>query len=174
MILDGERFPEELLATYDIMVLRREDVEPKELRDLGFGSLRAKNTPLWALPFETFLVVDADTVVWGDMRLVADFEHFDFVLDRRGIEPLRSVMDVEAVSKAFPGFDARNHVGDYVNTGAYFGRRGALDLDRYLHAVRRSTELTGLFCGSQGAFNYLVFRSVTRGRSVSATASSRS
>ncbi len=155
VILDGDEFPEDLGS--QVLVVRREDVEPPELRDLSFGSLRAKNTALWASPFDTFLLVDADAVVWGDMRVHADFERFDFVLDRGGVEPLRSVMDVELVETHFPDFDARGHARDYVNSGAFFGRKGALDLERYLEIVRTAQRVPGMFSGSQGALNFLVF-----------------
>jgi hypothetical protein len=161
VILDGDEVPEDLGS--QVLVVRREDVEPPELRDLSFGSLRAKNTALWASPFDTFLLVDADAVVWGDMRVHADFERFDFVLDRGGVEPLHSVMDVELVETHFPEFDARGHAGDYVNSGAFFGRRGMLDLARYLDILRTSRRVPGMFYGSQGPLNLLVFSAVDAG-----------
>lgn len=162
VVLDGAEFPEELTA-YGVGVIRRDEVEPRALRDLSFGSLRAKNTPLWVSPFETFLMLDADTVVWGDMRRLVDFERFDFVLDRGGVEPTRYVMDVDAVAAHVPEFDARRHLGSFVNTGAYFGRRGALDLDRYLDLIRLSGANPGMFFGSQGLLNAMIFSAADRG-----------
>jgi hypothetical protein len=164
VVLDGEEFPDELRTTYDLEVVRREEVQPRELRELSFGSLKAKNAALWASPFETFLLLDADTVVWGDMRLLADFDHFDFVLDAGGREPLRSIMDVELVNAQFPHFRAKAHAPRYANTGAYFGRCGALDLDRYLHVLRRSREHPRMFYGSQGALNFMLFTAVDEGK----------
>ena len=163
ILLDGDELPDELCETYDVHVVLRDDVEPRELRELSFGSLKAKNTVLWASPFETFLLLDADAVVWGDMRLLADFDRFDFVLDCGGREPLRSVMDVAAVAEHVPGFDAASHAAHFVNSGAYFGRRGVLDLDRYLDLLRLSHEHSGLFYGSQGAFNLMVFAAADEG-----------
>ena len=92
VILDGERAPADLQRLEGVVVLQRDDVEPKELRDAGFRTPRAKNAALWASPFETFLLVDADTIVWGDMRELADFDRFDFIVDSPGIEPVRTVM----------------------------------------------------------------------------------
>ena len=163
VLLDGDRAPRDLQRAAGITVITRDEVEPKELRDSCFRSPRAKNAALWASPFETFLLIDADTIVWGDMRELADFDRHDFIVDSPGVEPLSSVMDAEQVVARFPEFDARRHVGSYVNNGVYFGRRGILDLERYLHALRVAREHPGMFYGSQGSFNYVLFAAVDDG-----------
>jgi hypothetical protein len=166
VILDGVHFPDDMRKLHDIQVVRRDDVEVRELRDLSFGSLKAKNTALWVSPFETFLLLDADAVVWGDMRQHADFDRVDFVLDRPIGDPdsvRRWVMDVDAVDRTFPDFDARGHESDYVNTGAYLGRRGMLELDRYVELLRVSRDHPGMFYGSQGIFNFMVFSAADEG-----------
>jgi hypothetical protein len=163
VILDGDRIPADLERVAGLEVVTRDEVEPKELRDASFRSPRAKNAALWASPYETFLLLDADTIVWGDMRRLADFDRFDFVLDRPGVEPLHSVMDVELAASCFPDFDARSHVGEYVNNGVYLGRRGTLDLERYLRALRLAHERPGMFYGSQGSFNYMLFSAADEG-----------
>jgi len=163
LILDGNRLPTDLQRFDGVVAVRRDEVEPKELRDASFRSPRAKNVALWASPYDTFLLLDADTIVWGDMRKLADFDRFDFVVDSPGVEPLHSVMDVERAAACFPGFDARSHAGEYVNNGVYFGRRGILDLERYLHALRLAQERPGMFYGSQGSFNYMLFSAADEG-----------
>ena len=166
IVLDGEGSTEDLRSTYGVVVLRREDVEPRELRDLSFGSLRAKNTVLWAAPFATYLLLDADAVVWGDMRAHADFDRYDFVLDQGGF-PADSVrewiMDVDRARRHFRDFDASKYASRYVNTGAYFGRRGMLDLDRYLDLLRFQRANPRVFYGSQGLLNFMVFAALDRG-----------
>jgi hypothetical protein len=167
VILDGEHFPDELRTIYDIQVVKSVGVEQRELRDLSFGSLKAKNTALWLSPFETFLLLDADVVVWGDMRRHADFDRVDFVLDRPISDPetvRRWVMDVDEVRRHFPDFDARRHASEYVNTGTYFGRRGMLELDRYIKLLRISSDHPGMFYGSQGILNFMVFSAADEGR----------
>ena len=160
LLLDGEHPATDLVSTYDVRVIRRADVDQRELRELSFGSLRTKNAPLWISPFETFLFVDADAVVWGDMRRIANFERFDIILNTPIGNPERVrkwVMDVDRVSRYFPDFDARAHAGEFANTGAFFARRGMLDLDRYLELVRFAQGHPGLFYGSQGVFNFMLF-----------------
>jgi hypothetical protein len=160
-MLDGQEFPDELRRTYGVDVLRRDDIHPRALR-AGFGSLKAKDAVLWASPFETFLLLDADAVVWGDMRRLACFDRADFVLDAGG-EPPHSVMDVAAVVRHVPGVDVESHVEQFANTGAYFGRRGVLDLDDYLELDRLADTYPGMFYGSQGVFNLMVLRAADRG-----------
>lgn len=87
VLLDGDEFPDDLRQTYDIQVILGAEVEHRELRELNFGSLKAKNVALGASPLERFLLIDADAVVWGDMRRYADFERFDFVLDDENAGP---------------------------------------------------------------------------------------
>lgn len=164
VLLDGDGFTDDLRDTYGVLVLDGREVEPRELRERSFGSLKAKNAALWASPFETFLLLDADAIVWGDMRSLADFDRFDFVLDIGGREPIGSIMDLAAVGKHFPEFDATRHVSDFANTGTYFGRRGTLDLDRYLHVLRTSERHPEMFFyGDQGIFNFMVFSAADEG-----------
>jgi hypothetical protein len=145
-----------------VTIVTRNEIEP-EVRKGCFGSARAKNAALWASPFETFLLVDANTIVWGDMRTAADFERYDFVVDRPGVEPTYSVMDVERVAAGFPASTPRGTSGSYVNNGVYFGRRGLLDLECYLDAVRAAREQPGMLYGSQGPFNYMLFKAADEG-----------
>jgi hypothetical protein len=161
ILLDGDRLPSDLERACDVVV-RRDDLEPRVLR-AGFGSLRAKDAVLWASPFETFLLLDADTVVWGDMRELADFDRFDFVVDSAA-EPSRSVMALDLVARYVPDFDAGSHTRDFTNTGAYFGRRNILDLEYYLELERLSSSYPGMFYGSQGTFNLMVFSGADQGK----------
>jgi hypothetical protein len=148
-------------------VIHRTDVEHRELRELSFGSQKAKLTALWLSPFETYLMIDADAIVWGDMRRLADFDQFDFVLDSPiGDSDLARdyVMDVEAVCRHFPDFDAGSHLSDYVNSGAFFARRGVIELDEYLELLRLVQLVPGLFYTDQGLLNFIVFRAADQGR----------
>jgi hypothetical protein len=165
VLLDDDRAPVDVARTYGIQVMHRDEVEPRELREVSFSSrLRAKNAPLWVSPFETFLQIDCDAVVWGDMRSLVDFRDVDFLLDAGGREPLAAVMDIDAVRRHVPRFGAAAHVGDFVNTGAYFARRGALELDRYLELVELSERNPGMFrSGDQGLFNTMVFWAADEG-----------
>jgi hypothetical protein len=166
LLLDGPGSTADLERAYGVRVDRTEDVDHPGLQEVSFGSYLTKLSTLWLAPFETFLFLDADTVVWGDLREHADLERFDFVLDRPiGGSPHvdRWIMDVDAAARHFPQFDARGHVDDYVNNGAFFARRGALDLERYLDLARFSREHPGVFLTDLGIFNFMLFGGADEG-----------
>jgi hypothetical protein len=164
LLLDGEGSVADLRRTYGVHVVRQSALEHPGLRALK-GSTKAKLAALWVSPFSRFLYLDADAVLWGDVGRLADLERFDFVLDAPyGVRRSRlGVMDVEAASRHFPEFDAVRHEADYVNTGAFFAQRDALDLDRYLELVRFSQRHPGVFFNDQGIFNFLVFSAADEG-----------
>jgi hypothetical protein len=111
--------------------------------------------------------VDADAVLWGDMRRHADFDRFDFIVDSPIGDPnlvRKWVMDADAVSRHHPHFDARRHVPDFFNTGVHFARRGAVDLDRYLALVRYAQANPDAFYGDQGPLNFMVFSAADEGK----------
>jgi hypothetical protein len=167
LILDGEADTRGIERACGARVIRRAEVDHPELVRLSMGSIRAKNTPLWLAPFETFLFLDADAVVWGDMREHADFEQFDFILDKPIGDPKLSrkfAVDPDAASLHFPDFDAHSHVGEYANAGVYLARRGLLDVERYLELVRFWRQHPGVFYGDQGLLNFLVFNAADEGR----------
>jgi hypothetical protein len=165
LLVDGPGRVAGLKTTYGVDVLRTSELEHRALRGLS-GSTKVKQAVLWTAPYETFLFLDADTIVWGDLRQLANLERFDFVIDT----PLgpersrRSVMDPEAVSRHFPSFDARRHMSDFVNSGVFFARRGALELDRYLELLRFSRRHPDVFLfGHQGVFNLMIFSEADEG-----------
>ena len=167
VLLDGDADTTDVRTGFGARVIRHAEVEHRELRELSFGSQLTKLTALWLCPFETYLMIDADAIVWGDMRSHADFDQFDFIID----SPIRDsdlarkyVMDATAVSRHFPDFDAGRHVPDYVNVGAYFARRGMFELDEYLELVRLMQTAPGMFYADQGLLNFMVFRAADEGK----------
>jgi hypothetical protein len=165
LFLDGRGTVGDLQRTYGADVLRIAELEHRGLRELS-GSTKVKQAVLWTAPYETFLFLDADTIVWGDLRRLANLDRFDFVVDAPlGPERSRkSVMDPEAVGRHFPSFDARGHMGDFVNSGVFFARRGALELNRYLELLRFSRRHPDVFLfGHQGLFNLMIFSQADEG-----------
>ena len=167
VLLDGDADTSDIETTCGALVIRRGDVRHRELREISFGSLLTKLAPLWLSPFETYLLIDADTVVWGDMRRHAAFDDFDFIFDSPigDAERVRKwVMDVDVIGRRFPEFDAGGHVPEYVNTGAVYGRRGTFELDEYLELVRFAQANQGALYADQGLLNFMVFRAADEGR----------
>lgn len=158
VLLDGKKALRDLEATYRVLVVYQGEIEHRGLRELR-GSTTAKLAALWVAPFETFLFLDADTVVWGNVRQLADLARFDFVVDSP-MDPSRaltSVMNPDAVSRHFPDFDPHRYLGRCFNSGAFFARRGVLELDRYLELARFSWRHQGVFIADQGLLNFMLF-----------------
>jgi len=164
VLLDDDVYPADLVETYGVQVLSRRDLTFEGSRAGLLHSLPLKNLAPWIAPFETFLMIDCDAVAWGDMRRLADFERFDFIVDAPGRQWVGGVMDVDAVERHVPGFDARRHVADYVNTGVFFARRAAFDLDSYLELAALSRAHPGMLkYRDQGLFNLMLFRAADEG-----------
>ena len=162
LFLDGDAAVEDFEA-FGVRVVRAAEIEHPVLRRLS-GTIRVKHAGLWVAPFDAFLFVDADAIVWGDLR-PAGSEGFDFVLDAPlgRVKARRSVMDPDAVEEHFPGFGAHRKLPSFVNTGAYVARRGAVPLERYIELVRFMWRHPGVFESDQGIFNFLVFSGADEG-----------
>ena len=120
----------------------------------------------WKSPYERFLYLDADTLVWGDVREYAEFDRYDFIAGfnfatRRAFqdaaEVQRFVYDVEFVKTLAPALDWRGNV--LANNGVFFARRGVFPAATLI-------ELRQLNCWrnyEQGVTNYLRWRALGEG-----------
>lgn len=163
VLLDGKESVNELRTTYDVRIIRQTEIGHPGLRRLG-GSTIAKLAALWVAPFERFLFLDADTIVWGDVRRLADLERFDCVISAPyGHGSKKGIMDADAATRHFPHFDARRHETHYANSGVFFARRGLLELDDYLEVVAFSQRHRGVFSADQGILNFMLFSRADEG-----------
>jgi hypothetical protein len=158
ILLDGHRPLRDLAKTVDAEFVLQHELDNSVLRELA-GSTKAKLAVLWEAPFKHFLFLDADTVVWGNLGELADFHRSDFVVDAPyGRRRSRlGVMDAAAAAQAFSDFDASAYEDRYVNTGAFFGTRGLLPLDRFLELLEFSHRQSNVLLNDQGFFNHLLF-----------------
>jgi hypothetical protein len=153
-----------------VRVVHTPDVPDRRMQELFFRSLRAKIAALWLAPFERFLYLDADTVVWGDMRVyLEELAALDFLIDQPhpAGDPLdharRYILDPDLAARRRPGFDAHAHAADFANMGVFFARRGALDLDEAIAVTRLSIAEPELLFWDQGILNLLLFEGADRG-----------
>ena len=70
----------DLEKEYDLLVLRVAELRSDEMRKLICGDYRAKLAALWQGPFEFYVWLDSDAIVWGDftshVRTDVDFQIF--------------------------------------------------------------------------------------------------
>lgn len=192
VIVDGAFSTRRLQRTYGVSVIdRRSAIDPRLARSFGWGI--TKMISLWESPWPAFLSLDPDTIVWGDVPALADFERFDVVLDEqytrdeRGavINPAfhdflgqpppdaalrkavvnRCLFDTDALERHFPRFDWKRWLYQYSWTGAWFARRGLFTVDEYLALLDFADAHPGVFLGGEmGLLNFLIFRAAQEGR----------
>src|SRR6266704_7197146 len=80
LIVDGEFDVSDLVKEYDLRVLRISELPSQQMRTLAGGNGRAKLAAMWEGPFEYYVWLDSDAIVWGDftpqVRADVDFQIF--------------------------------------------------------------------------------------------------
>jgi hypothetical protein len=108
LLADGRVNTSALESVFGAKRLAVADAAPAELVDIGRGTALPKLSVFWASPYERFLFLDADTLVWGDVRIHAALDRFDYVAAHQvptpGLIPTEkavteSVFDVAALRR---------------------------------------------------------------------------
>src|SRR4029077_13872868 len=80
LTVDGDFDVSDLEKDYQAIVLRIRDLPSAEMRKLIAGSFHAKHAAMWEGPFEFYVWIDSDAIVWGDftaqIRMDVDFQIF--------------------------------------------------------------------------------------------------
>ena len=178
LIVDGDFNVSDLEKDYQAIVLRVSDLESAEMRKLIAGSFHAKHAAMWEGPFEFYVWIDSDAIVWGDftrqIRTDVDFQIFwsEISIPRDATEiPAwlpRFYFDPSKLRQIDPNFDWRGHA--YFSAGVFACRRNAIPFERYVDVEAVSRQVPGLFelglnsfKGDMGILNYLVHAMAQRG-----------
>ena len=80
LIVDGAFDVSDLEKEYSLIVLRVSELPSEEMRKIMSGTPRAKLAAMWEGPFEFYVWLDSDAIVWGDftsqVRTDVDFQIF--------------------------------------------------------------------------------------------------
>jgi hypothetical protein len=142
-----------------------QEIVEKEYAELCTG-FWVKLLVHWKSPYERFLYLDADTLVWGDLRAYAQLNQFDFIGAYRFAtesrfyteeEVQRCLFDLDVIKKLDPFFDW--HGKEAVNAGAFFVRRGIFAKEK-LMALR---QLNCWRCYENGVLQYLLWQAEREG-----------
>jgi hypothetical protein len=165
LTVDGDFDVSDLEREYDLIVLRVSALSSETMRNVVSGSGRAKLAAMWEGPFEFYVWVDSDAIVWGDftpqVRTDVDFQIFwseiSIPADATEIPPWLPHFYFDPVK--LHGFDAefewRGHA--YFSSGAFASRRYAIPFDVWEKAESWEEQSPGLFAwGEMGMLNYLV------------------
>jgi len=164
---DGDFPLRRLQRAYDLTVIPRSAVRTRALRERSYGYGLTKMVALWEAPFERIIHVDADAVLWGDIRANLPNEPWDFVYN----EPHEVITETihrqqyfkpELVAPLLDGFQWRNH--PYFNSGVFACRVGSLPLEDYLRCLDVLERNYDSFpCMDQGILSLMVFKALDAG-----------
>jgi hypothetical protein len=122
----------------------------------------------WESPFEQIFHVDADAVLWGDVRKNLPSVEWDVIFN----EPHEEITDYIQRTQYFDPARIFNHIepfdwkgNSYFQAGVVCVRRGVLDLGEYLQMLEGQRAHPDVFINmDQGMLNILVFRALKAGK----------
>jgi hypothetical protein len=127
LLVDGREVnTAELSRLSNVKIMVAQEVAGEYERFLT--SFWVKLLVFWASPYERFLYLDADTLVWGDVRVYAEFDKYDFIAGyhfknpRVAQKPEDCPFDREVIKKLDPALVWRGQID--ANNGVFFARRG--------------------------------------------------
>ncbi|MFY0651327.1 MAG: hypothetical protein JXQ96_04805 [Cyclobacteriaceae bacterium] len=166
LLVDGNFELDGVENRYNANVIRRKEVSNKFLREQSYGWGLTKMVAFWESPFDTFLLLDADTCIWGNIMSFLDFENFDIIIDK----PLKDYrkedideyfFETSLLLKFYPEFNPLGR--PYFCTGVIPARKGIFDIDDYKQIMSLSIENPSLFkYGEMGMLNFLIQQYVDR------------
>lgn len=168
LIVDGDLCVKRLASAYNLLVMHREDVQSRPLRDASFGWGVTSMVAQWEGPFERYIQLDADMIVWGDLLEAFSLRTEDEFVCTNYSEP----MHTSGLVLQFYNPDILRHYTEvfdwsgqcFFNSGCYAIRRNLLDLDEYLDVLKiRSANREAFFPGEQGLLNFMLHRKVSKG-----------
>ena len=172
LVVDGSFDVSDLEKEYKLFILRPAELEDKEMRQMLCGSFHAKQAALFEGPFERFVWMDSDAILWGDItdqiRQDIDFQilwnEVSIKSDEKNAPPWLShfYFNPEILSKIDPIFDWRGH--PYFSAGVYAARRNVIRFEEYKKCIQWENAYPGLFAfGDMGILNYLILSKKRRG-----------
>jgi hypothetical protein len=178
LTVDGDVDVSDLEKQYDLIVLRTAELPLEKMRKLIAGSFHAKHAAMWEGPFEFYVWLDSDAIVWGDftsqIRTDVDFQIFwseiSVPADATEVPPWlpRLYFDPAKLRQLDSNFDWRGHA--YFSAGVFACRRNAIPFERYVAVEALSHQVPSLFesglnssKGDMGILNYLVHSMGQRG-----------
>jgi hypothetical protein len=168
LVIDGNFDTLPFESRYGVSCLRRSDLKNEELKNWSFGYGITKLVALWESPFERAIHIDADAVIWGDIRKNLPMQEWDFVHN----EPHEEITDYIQKTQYFDPEFIPEHVKNfnilanpYFNTGVFAFKSCSLNLGECIELLKlRQENIEKFGAGDQGILNIMVFRAMQQGR----------
>jgi hypothetical protein len=173
LVVDGSFDVSDLESEYGLIVLRVSELPFDEMRKLMTGNARAKHAAMWEGPFEFYVWLDSDAIVWGNftpqVRTDVDFQIF---WSEISIPPAATEVpswlphfyfDPVKLRNFDPEFDWRGHA--YFSAGVFACKRDVIPFEKWLEAESTGKKIPGLFAdfADQPFLNYFVHSMTQRG-----------
>ena len=163
VIVDGDFSIQELIDLYNVQPLYLSNLSNSDLRKRCHGSSRSKLAAIWEGPFEHFIYLDSDAIIWGNLLEEYSFHDVDFVVMRSPIygclpksEVSKWFFDVDQLLEIDPKFNWYDQ--PYFCAGAFAARKNCFSLNEYLRLENLADKYPNLFkFWDQGIVNYMVF-----------------
>ena len=173
LIADGDYDASDLEEDYGVIIMRVSDLPSKEMREFVSGSYHVQQAAMWEGPFEFYVWIDCDAVVWGDfisqVRTDLDFQIFwseiSIPADAKEVPSWlpHYFFDPEKLSKFDPDFEWRGL--PYFCTGVYACRRNLISFERWLEVESWKEEDPDLFgWGNMGTAVYHIHSLAQQGK----------
>jgi hypothetical protein len=178
LIVDGEFDVSDLAKEYDLRVLRVSELPSQQMRTLLRGNGRAKLAAMWEGPFEFYVWLDSDAIVWGDftsqVRADVDFQIFwseiSIPPDAAEIPSWLAhfYFDPQKLRRFDAEFEWRGNA--YFPSGAFACKRNLIPFEKWVEVECWGKETPGLFSDfyEQPLLNYFVHSMTQRGEIKSA------
>jgi hypothetical protein len=169
LLVHGEFDYSQLQKRYNCSVINYDSIKDADLKKRSFGWGTSRFIAFWESPFETFLLIDSDTVIWGDMReYVKKFADYDLIIDKptysyNEADINQWFFDTEKVKKLFPDFNFLDN--PYVCPGIIMSRRFIFTKEEYMKILDLQDNDPSLFFpGDMGFFNLMTQYAKQQGR----------
>ena len=170
LVVDGDFDVSDLEKEYKLIILRIADLPSAEMRRLIGGNYRAKLAAMWEGPFDRYVWLDSDAIIWGDftsqIRSDLDFQ----ILWKENVEDRTEecsssdavpegfkhyYFDPDLLKKYDQNFKWRNRT--YFCAGTFACRRNVIPFNEWMTLESWLKESPGLFSfGDMGILNYIV------------------
>ena len=166
LLIDGKVDVGDTLTHYsNISLLDRSSIDDRWLRNNSFGWGITKMLAFYYSPYDYFLYLDSDTVIWGDVLSKLTLFECDIITDLSSDAESISDSDVDTwffdvlkIQAIYPDFPLRKYAKHFWCTGTFVSKKGIIPLDMYKEMYSLQAKDPHLFFpGEMGFLNLSVF-----------------
>ena len=152
LVVDGSFDVSDLVSEYGLIVLRVSELPSQQMQNLVGGNGRAKLAAMWEGPFEFYVWLDSDAIVWGDftpqVRTDVDFQIFwrDISIPADATEIPPWLPHFQFDPQKLRRFDAEFnwHGNAYFSSGAFACKREVIPFKKWMEVESWGKETPGL------------------------------